>query len=193
MDVVVRVEHGHLLIFHKNRPLKAVRNSADLPAIPPGISNSLRQTMKSMHQCSLTMVEVSDALFMRRHALPKRGLGLRRVPQLSSLRREKLSFRRIHSQSKAKSHILARSLSTGSSLSYISPCGLHMDRGLPPNFGKILVANRGEIACRVMRTCKILGVKTVAVFSDADIGAQHVKMADEVRMAIHIGEPPAAE
>jgi len=65
-----------------------------------------------------------------------------------------------------------------------------MDRGLPPNFGKILVANRGEIACRVMRTCKILGVKTVAVFSDADIGAQHVKMADE---AIHIGEPPAAE
>ncbi|MEM9709038.1 MAG: acetyl/propionyl/methylcrotonyl-CoA carboxylase subunit alpha [Pseudomonadota bacterium] len=53
---------------------------------------------------------------------------------------------------------------------------------------KILIANRGEIACRVMKTARRMGIKTVAVFSDADAQALHVKMADE---AIHIGPPPA--
>ena len=57
-------------------------------------------------------------------------------------------------------------------------------------FKKILVANRGEIACRVFRTAKRMGIATVAVYSDADRDALHVEMADE---AIHIGPPPAAE
>jgi 3-methylcrotonyl-CoA carboxylase alpha subunit len=57
-------------------------------------------------------------------------------------------------------------------------------------FRKILIANRGEIACRVMRTAKRLGIGTVAVYSDADANAQHVKLADE---AYHIGPAPAKE
>jgi geranyl-CoA carboxylase alpha subunit len=56
-------------------------------------------------------------------------------------------------------------------------------------FGKILVANRGEIACRVMRTARRLGYRTVAVFSDADAEAPHVWLADQ---AVHIGASPAA-
>lgn len=57
-------------------------------------------------------------------------------------------------------------------------------------FKKILIANRGEIACRIIKTAKKLGIKTVAVYSDADADALHVEMADE---AIHIGPPAAAE
>ena len=57
-------------------------------------------------------------------------------------------------------------------------------------FTKILIANRGEIACRIIRTAQCLGIKTVAVYSDADRYALHVKMADE---AISIGPPPPAE
>ena len=57
-------------------------------------------------------------------------------------------------------------------------------------FEKILIANRGEIACRVIRTAKKLGIATVAVYSDADAQSQHVKLADE---AIYIGESPAAQ
>ena len=55
-------------------------------------------------------------------------------------------------------------------------------------FKKILIANRGEIACRVIKTARKMGIKTVAVYSDADRNALHVQMADE---AIHIGPPPA--
>ena len=54
-------------------------------------------------------------------------------------------------------------------------------------FNKILIANRGEIACRIIRTAKALGYRTVAVFSDADAGALHVRQADE---AVRIGPPP---
>lgn len=57
-------------------------------------------------------------------------------------------------------------------------------------FDKILIANRGEIACRVIKTARRMGIKTVAVFSDADRDALHVEMADE---AVHIGPAPAAE
>jgi propionyl-CoA carboxylase alpha chain len=55
-------------------------------------------------------------------------------------------------------------------------------------FSKILIANRGEIACRVIKTARTMGIKTVAVYSDADRNAVHVEMADE---AVHIGPPPA--
>ncbi|MDA0819030.1 MAG: acetyl/propionyl/methylcrotonyl-CoA carboxylase subunit alpha [Proteobacteria bacterium] len=57
-------------------------------------------------------------------------------------------------------------------------------------FSKILIANRGEIACRVIKTARRMGIQTVAVYSDADARAPFVKMADE---AVHIGPPPAAE
>ncbi len=55
---------------------------------------------------------------------------------------------------------------------------------------KILVANRGEIALRVMRTAKRMGIKTVAIYSTVDREAPHVRFADE---AIHIGENPSAQ
>ena len=55
---------------------------------------------------------------------------------------------------------------------------------------KLLIANRGEIACRIIRTARAMGIATVAVYSDADARALHVRQADE---AVHIGPSPAAE
>src|SRR6185312_13158142 len=60
----------------------------------------------------------------------------------------------------------------------------------PRMFKKILIANRGEIACRVMRTARRMGIATVAVYSDADADALHAREADE---AIRIGPPPSAQ
>jgi len=57
-------------------------------------------------------------------------------------------------------------------------------------FKKILIANRGEIACRVIKTARKMGIATVAIYSDADRNALHVRMADE---AVHIGPAPASE
>jgi len=57
-------------------------------------------------------------------------------------------------------------------------------------FDKILIANRGEIACRIIKTARRLGIRTVAVYSEADAGARHVRLADE---AVLIGPAPARE
>src|ERR1043165_9479259 len=70
--------------------------------------------------------------------------------------------------------------------SHSSPAGIPERRA----FSKILIANRGEIALRIVRACRELGISPVAVYSDADARAPHVRAADA---AVNIGPPPSAE
>src|SRR6187551_994602 len=65
-----------------------------------------------------------------------------------------------------------------------------MHEGRSRMFKKILIANRGEIACRVIKSARKMGIATVAVYSDADRDVVHVEMADE---AVHIGPSPASQ
>ena len=75
-------------------------------------------------------------------------------------------------------------------MTWVVPASLRKDRGGARPFARVLVANRGEIAVRILRACRELAIETVAVYSDADADAAHVQMADR---AVRLGPAPATE
>lgn len=87
--------------------------------------------------------------------------------------------------------MLASRSSALSKIHYSAILGQNKIPTLPflQKFDKILIANRGEIACRVIQTCQRIGVKTVAIFSEADASSRFVAMADE---AVYVGSPSSA-
>ena len=87
-------------------------------------------------------------------------------------------------------HSLFRAVTRVNSAACYAPFRQFSTGDEAPFWDKILIANRGEIACRIMRTANRMGIKTVAVYSDADAAANHVKMADE---AVNIGPAPSAQ
>ncbi|WVQ95677.1 acetyl-CoA carboxylase, biotin carboxylase subunit [Kwoniella sp. CBS 9459] len=114
------------------------------------------------------------ALVARRGALPAGVIRTRLAPDS----RNTAVTRTARLLATAAAPHPAHDITTPQSFSSTSP-GLTGTTAAKPHFKKILIANRGEIACRIIRTARRLGIKTVAVFSEADRGCMHVQMADE--------------
>ena len=115
-------------------------------------------------------------------------------PHDRSRRRHRDDLEPLRIRARRRPRIAGSTISTWSgstALAVIEPhLTRHAPRGARQMIQSLLIANRGEIACRIIRTARRLGIRTVAVYSDADAKALHVREADE---AVHIGPSPARE
>ncbi|KAK8850542.1 hypothetical protein IAR55_004460 [Kwoniella newhampshirensis] len=128
---------------------------------------------------------------MRSITRTSRATAGRRAPQLSAISRARLPFALPPQQTFVRTVTSDHhSSSSPSSHTDHRPRLARASKEHKPHFRKILIANRGEIACRIIRTARKLGVSTVAVFSEADRNCMHVAMADE---AYCIGPAPSSE